>query len=375
MDHPLLQPSTIGGLRLANRIAVAPMSRVSTAGDGVPTAAMARYYAEYAAGGFGLIVAEGTYTDHLHAQAYPDQPAIVTAEQVDAWRRVTDAVHAAGGRIVLQLMHAGALVQGNHHAGEQGIAPSAVHPMGRKLRGYGGEGPYATPRAATDADLGDVLRGIADSARRAQIAGFDGVEIHGANGYLFDQFLTTYTNHRTDRYGGSPAQRARLLAEAIAAARGSTGAAFPVGVRVSQAKVNDVAYRWSGVEEARAIFATLRDAGPAYVHVASEGAPWEETSYLAPGVSITAVARTVVGVPVIANGGMHDAELATRLLGAGHFDLVSLGHGAIANPDWPARLAADVPLAPFEDGMLSPAVTVGNTERWRSARVAAPAAA
>ncbi|HEX5609784.1 MAG TPA: NADH:flavin oxidoreductase [Solirubrobacterales bacterium] len=364
-DHPLLQPLTVGGIQLDNRVAVAPMSRVSTAGDGVPTEAMARYYAEFARGGFGLIVSEGTYTDNLHAQAYPDQPAIVTSQQVEGWKRVTDAVHAAGGRIVAQLMHAGALIQGNHHTGEQGIAPSDVAPKGRKLLGYGGEGTYATPREATDLDISNVLKGIGDSARNAHSAGFDGIEIHAANGYLFDQFITTYTNQRSDRYGGSAANRARFAAEAIQAARRETSESFPVGVRVSQAKVNDIEYRWQGVEEAQEIFATLREAGPAYVHVASEGAGWEDTSFLEEGVSITAVAKEVVGVPVIANGGMHDTELSTRLLGEGHFDAVALGHGALANPDWPRRLSADEPFAEFDGSMLSPEVTIENTERWR----------
>lgn len=364
-DHPLLQTLRIGGIELRNRVAVAPMSRVSTAGDGIPTEAMTRYFTAYAEGGFGLIITDGTYFDHLYSQAYPNQPAIVTDEQVAAWRKITDAVHAAGGRIVLQLMHAGALVQGNHHRGEQGIAPSAIQPKGRKLAGYGGEGPYALPREATDADIADVLQGIADGARKAEKANFDGVEIHAANGYLFDQFITRYTNERADGYGGSAAKRARLAAEAIEVARNATGDGFLVGVRLSQAKVNDIEYRWDGVEEGREIFETVGAAGPAYVHIASEGVDWEETSFLAPGVSITRLAREVIGAPVIANGGMHDTELAARLLQEGHADLVSLGHAAIANPDWPRRLADDRPFEQFVPAMLSPEVTIESTERWR----------
>lgn len=123
--HPALTPTRIGQLRLTNRAVVAPMSRVSTHGDGVPTSRMAEYYARFAAGGFGLVITEGTYTDNAHSQAYPNQPAIVTPEQLDGWRDAVDAVHAAGSRIVLQLMHAGALVQGNHHR-TYSIAPSAV---------------------------------------------------------------------------------------------------------------------------------------------------------------------------------------------------------------------------------------------------------
>ena len=191
----LLAPAAIGGVALANRLAVAPMSRVSTAGDGVPTENMVDYYAAFAHGGFGLIVTEGTYIDHAHSQAYANQPAIVTDEQVRAWARVVDAVHAAGGRIVLQLMHAGALVQ---HA-DAGLAPSAVQPRGRKLAGYGGVGPYPLPRAMTAGEIADVVEAFAASAERGREAGFDGVEVHAANGYLLDQFLTPYTNVR-DRF-------------------------------------------------------------------------------------------------------------------------------------------------------------------------------
>jgi 2,4-dienoyl-CoA reductase-like NADH-dependent reductase (Old Yellow Enzyme family) len=364
-DHPLLEPVALGGLELPNRIAVAPMSRVSTAGDGVPTPQMADYFAAFAAGGFGLVLTDGTYLDHAHSQAYPDQPAIVTDEQVRAWARVTDAVHLAGGRIFLQLMHAGALVQGNHHV-DQPIAPSAVLPRGRMLRGYGGGGEWAMPREATREDIRAAVAAFAASAARARTAGFDGVEVHAANGYLLDQFLTPYTNLRTDEYGGSPAARARLVAEVLAAIKAAVGDDFPVGVRVSQLKVNDVEHRWT-LDEARAVFGRIARERPAYVHVASEGAAWEDTSFLAPGVSISGVAREITGRPVIVNGGMDDPSLAARLLREGHADLVSLGHGAIANPDWPARLAAGRPFEPFHRNMLSPAVTIENTERWRAA--------
>jgi 2,4-dienoyl-CoA reductase-like NADH-dependent reductase (Old Yellow Enzyme family) len=362
--HPLLTPVTVGDIPLKNRVTVAPMSRVSTAGDGVPTENMVEYYAAYAHGGFGLIITEGTYTDHAHSQAYTNQPAIVTDEQVHAWSRVTDAVHAAGARIFLQLMHAGALVQGNHHR-DTAVAPSAVQPLGRKLHGYGGEGAYALPREMTLDDIEEAVDGFAQSAVRARTAGFDGVEVHGANGYLLDQFLTTYTNRRTDLYGGTPHNRARIFLDVLDAVQVAAGADFPVGVRVSQIKVNDLEYRWSGADEASAVFERLAAGQPAYLHVASEGSHWDATSFLAPGVSITGLAREVLGVPVIANGGMHDERLAARLLDAGHADLVSLGHGAIANPDWPRRLATGSRFAEFDADMLRPEVTIENTLAWR----------
>jgi 2,4-dienoyl-CoA reductase-like NADH-dependent reductase (Old Yellow Enzyme family) len=364
-ESRLLEPIKIGSVEVANRAVVAPMSRVSTAGDGVPTESMAEYYREYADGGFGLIVAEGTYTDTLYAQAYPGQPAIVTDEQVRAWRNVVEGVHQVGVPIVLQLMHAGPLVQVNTHR-DGCIGPSAVRPVGRMLRGYGGnQGSYLVPREMNDEDIEDVLAGIGTSAQRAEEAGFDGVEIHAANGYLFDQFMTRYANLREDRYGGSPENRARLAADAVRRARKCTGPNFIVGIRISQAKVNDVTYRWQDVSEATALMQTISAAEPSYVHVASEGVSWAETSYLTPSVTTTGLARDVFGVPVIANGGLGDPRTAAQLLDEGHADLISLGESALANPDWPKRVANGSKMRAFDKDMLSPEVTVENTQRWR----------
>jgi 2,4-dienoyl-CoA reductase-like NADH-dependent reductase (Old Yellow Enzyme family) len=252
-------------------------------------------------------------------------------------------------------MHAGALVQ----TGRAGIAPSAVQPLGRMLRGYGGSGgPYPLPRAMTTAEIDAVVAAFASAATRAREAGFDGVELHAANGYLLDQFLTTYTNRRTDAY----ADRARIVVEVLQAIE-----ALPAGLRISQLKVNDRHYRW---EDPQALFESLARGRPAYVHVASEGGTWEETALLPDGDSLTALARRTFGVPVIANGGLDDAPLAERVLADGHADLVSLGHGALANPDWPRRLAAGAPFEPFDPELLRPAVTIENALR-RRARIAA----
>lgn len=364
-ESSLLEAIKIGSVEVANRAVVAPMSRVSTAGDGVPTESMAEYYREFADGGFGLIVAEGTYTDTLYAQAYPGQPAIVTDEQVRAWNRVVEGVHQAGVPIVLQLMHAGPLVQVNTHR-DGCIGPSAVQPVGRMLRGYGGnQGSYMVPREMDGDDIEDALAGFASSARRAEEAGFDGVEIHAANGYLLDQFMTRYANFREDQYGGSPENRARLAADAVRRAKECTGPEFIVGIRISQAKVNDVTYRWQDVAEATALMQTISAADPSYVHVASEGVSWANASFLTPSVTTTGLAREVCGVPVIANGGLGDPRAAARLLDEGHADLISLGEPALANPDWPKRLANGLQMRPFDKDMLSPEVTVENTQRWR----------
>ncbi|MEU4837278.1 NADH:flavin oxidoreductase [Nocardia testacea] len=370
--HPVLSEVRLGALRLRNRAVVAPMSRVSTAGDGVPTDAMAEYYARFAAGGFGLITTEGTYTDAEFSQTYPDQPGIVTERQIEAWRVVTDAVHAAGGVIALQLMHAGALVQGNRHS-DRSIAPSAVQPLGVKMSAYGGEGPFAVPEAATRADIRRIVGGFGAAAERARAAGFDAVEIHGANGYLVDQFLTGYTNQRDDEYGGDPAGRVRFAVEVVRAVRAAVGPEFPVGLRLSQTKVNDFGYRWAGAAEAETIFRAVGTAGIDYLHLASEGRDWYDTAVLDTGETVTRLARSVTGLPVIANGGMHAPDLTRTVLGEGHADLVALGRGALANPDWPQVIAAGARPREFDRAMLDPVVTLAGQRSWERARWGAAA--
>ena len=202
---------------------------------------------------------------------------------------------------------------------------------------------------------------------RAHDAGFDGVEIHGANGYLLDQFLTVYTNERTDSYGGPVANRIRVTADVAAAVVAATPSDFVVGVRLSQTKVNDLDYRWpGGAHDAEIIFATLADTGIGYLHIASEGRNWLDTARLHGGQTITGLARRVSGLPGIANGGMHDPEQADQVLTDGHADLLSLGRGALANPDLPRRLADETELTRFDRRMLEPAATLANARQWQT---------
>lgn len=366
--HPALTSVRLGGLKLDNRFAVAPMTRVSATADGAPTDAMAGYYAEFARGGFGLVITEGTYTDTTHSQGYLNQPGLATDAHAAGWRPVTDAVHAAGVPIVAQLMHAGALSQGNSH-GVETIAPSAVAPRGTMLEEYGGAGTWPTPREMSAADIDAAIAGFVDAAVRARAAGFDGVEIHAANGYLLDQFLTTYTNHRTDEYGGTVAHRIRLAAQISAAVRTAVGADFLVGVRLSQTKVNDFEYRWpGGAQDAEVIFTALAATGIDYLHIASEGRDFIDGARLDDGRTITALARQVTGLPVIANGGMHDTTQAADVLDGGHADVLSIGRGALANPDLPQRVSSGAPLERFDHGMLSPMATIANAAAWTAAR-------
>ncbi|WP_436776219.1 DUF1989 domain-containing protein [Yinghuangia sp. YIM S09857] len=369
-SHPALGPTSLSHLGLANRLAVAPMSRVSAGADGVPTAEMGRYYAAFAEGGFGLVITEGTYTDALYSQGYRNQPGIVSDAHVTAWAEITARVNAAGSPIVLQIMHAGALSQGNPHRPGT-VGPSAVQPRGKMMEEYGGSGAWPIPRAMTSEDIEDALQGVTAAAVNARTAGFQGVEIHAANGYLFDQFLTGYTNLRDDEYGGPLANRVRLITAAVSRVRVTLGPDFVVGVRLSQTKVNDFAHRWAGAEEAEAIFRAVAGAGASYLHVASEGRDWIETATLDGGETITALARRVTGLPVIANGGMHDLDQARSLLEGGHADVLSLGRGALANPDLPHRVASGAPLEPFDHGILQPMANLENARQWRDRRRAA----
>ncbi|WP_433475664.1 alkene reductase [Spirillospora sp. CA-142024] len=366
-NHPALEPGRVGDLRTANRLVVAPMTRVSAESDGTATPEMADYYAEFARGGFGLVITEGIYTDIAYSQGYLNQPGLVSGRHVAAWRDVTEGVHGAGAPIVAQLMHAGALSQGNPYRDDT-AGPSAVRPQGVKMPEYGGNGPWPTPREMSPADIESAIAGFVASAVNARDAGFDGVEVHAANGYLLDQFITDYTNLREDSYGGPIANRVRLTAEVVTAIRAEVGPDWCVGVRLSQTKVNDFRYRWpGGPHDAEVIFTALAEAGASYLHIASEGRNWIETARLDGGLTITGLARRVSGLPVIANGGMHDADLSAQVLGDGHTDLVSVARGALVNPDLPRRLAEGRAQERFDHSILEPMVTLDNVRRHRPA--------
>lgn len=366
-SHPALSTVRLGRHELRNRLAVAPMTRVSAAADGAATQEMADYYAAFAHGGFGLVLTEGIYPDTAHSQGYLNQPGLATDAHVDAWRTVTAAVHAHGVPVVAQLMHAGALSQGSHYGGHT-VAPSPVAPRAQMLTEYGGSGAWPVPHALSGAGIDEVVQGFVAAATRARHAGFDGVEVHAANGYLLDQFLTDYTNTREDEYGGSVANRVRLTARILDEIRRAEPNVL-LGVRLSQTKVNDFTYRWpGGAADAEVIFGALAGTGVDYLHIASEGRDFIDTARLSDGRTITALARAVSGVPVMANGGMHNAEQAADVLDGGHADLLSLGRGALANPDLPQRLAAGAEFDEFDHEMLSPMATIGNARAWLARR-------
>jgi 2,4-dienoyl-CoA reductase-like NADH-dependent reductase (Old Yellow Enzyme family) len=359
-SQKILDTFDIGDLKLKNRLAVSPMTRISATEHGSASERMGRYYERFAKGGFGLVITEGIYTDQKFAQGYRFQPGITDAEQASAWQTVTRRIHGHQGLIFAQLMHAGALSQGNRFVGET-VGPSALRPKGEQMKFYYGEGQYAVPRAMTDEDIADAIEGFANAARLAiGSAGFDGVEIHGANGYLLDQFLTDYTNQRTDRWGASVRNRIALTLEVIKAVRAVVGGA-PVGVRVSQGKVNDYVHKWAeGEAGAEAIFGSLADAGIDYIHV-TEHKAWTP-AFNDSGPSLVSLARRYApGVVIVANGGLDDPQHAEQVLNDGA-DIVALGKGALANPDYPNRLMMNQPLNEFDFSLLGPIADIKDSE-------------
>jgi len=360
-SRPILSEVEMLGHTLRNRLAVAPMSRVSATDDGLATNRMKRYYREFADGGFGIVITEGTYTDEIASQGYDRQPGIANQRQANSWAPVASAIAGAGCLAIMQLMHTGALSQRQSRTGRI-IAPSSVQPLGKMMPEYGGSGPYRLPTAMTASDLAQVREGFVAAAARARRAGFHGVEVHAANGYLLDQFITHYTNLRDDEYGGSPSARIRYSAEIVAAVRKSTPADFVVGVRVSEAKVNDFNYRWRA-EEATTYFTALSEAGASYIHLAGEGRGFR-ASISGEQEPLTTLGRRVTGLPMIANGGLHDPHLADAVVRDGHADLIAIGRAAIATPDWPRKLANGEPMMPFDHRMLSPSASIENTDAW-----------
>jgi N-ethylmaleimide reductase len=314
----LLSPAQIGSLPLKNHMVMAPLTR-SRAGEGdVPTPTVVEYYRQRA--GAGLIITEGSQVS-AQGKGYMRTPGIFTAEQITGWRQVTDAVHAEGGRIFLQLWHVGRLshplVQINSALP---VAPSAIKADGEI---YTPEGlkSYEVPRALDLGEIPDVVADFRLAAENAKRAGFDGVEIHGANGYLIDQFLRDGTNTRTDAYGGSVEHRARFLKEVVESVIGVFGASR-VGVRLSPI----FNYFSMSDSDPRATFnyvaKMLSRYGLAYLHVVELGAGPFDFREL----------KRCFGGTYIANGG-YDAERAETALSSGDADLVSFGTAFLANPD------------------------------------------
>jgi N-ethylmaleimide reductase len=332
----LFTPIAVGPLEVPNRIVMAPLTRSRAAAGNVPTTLNALYYAQRTSA--GLIIAEATQVTP-EGQGYISTPGIHSAEQVKGWRCVTDAVHACGGRIVLQLWHVGRIShQSFQPGGKLPVAPSAIRPNTQAFTANGFE-PIPTPRALETEEIPGIVAQYAHGASNALAAGFDGVEVHGANGYLIDQFLRDGTNKRTDAYGGSIENRTRFLLEAVDAVIAAVGAER-TGLRISpQNEQNDISD-----SDPQALFnhvaSALSGKGLAYLHVIegdTGGTPVAPFDYLE-------IKRRFGGV-VIANNGFDKAR-AEDAIEEGRADLVAFGKPFISNPDLVARLYLNAPLAP-----------------------------
>jgi 2,4-dienoyl-CoA reductase-like NADH-dependent reductase (Old Yellow Enzyme family) len=323
---PLTAPVTVAGLALSSRLVMAPMTRFRSPG-GVPTPEVAAYYARRAEHGIGLIVTEGTLVDHPSAGHETTVPRMTPGAAEAGWHRVTDAVHRAGGRIAAQLWHLG----------------SERRPVDGRLA-WTPSGIGTGTRAMSGSDFDTLLSAYGSAARVAARAGFDALEVHAAHGYLLDEFLWPQTNRRTDRWGGTPAQRAAFPAAVV---RAVASAGLPVIVRFSQFKERDYTARIaSDPAELAVLLDAFADAGAAMLH-ASQRRFWEPAFEGSP-LNLAGWARRLTGLPTVTVGSVGltrdilQSELMCRLIDGlidGEYDLVALGRILLANPSW-ATLAA-----------------------------------
>ncbi|MFB4165246.1 NADH:flavin oxidoreductase [Alteribacillus sp. JSM 102045] len=359
--NKLFSNITLGNKTLKNRLVVAPMTRVSAEEDGRATDRMKHYYERYAEGGFSAVISEGLYLDESYSQGYYNQPGLANKTHVQTWKPVVNAVHQHGAMFIAQLMHAGGQGQGNIYTKET-IAPSAVSPKGEQLGFYGGSGPFPTPKEMTQQNILDVKKAFQNAAIHAKEAGFDGVEIHGANGYLLDQFLTDYLNKREDQYGGSLENRLRLILEVIESVRKAVGEDFVVGIRISQIKVSDPDHKWEeGETSAENIFSQLDQTSINYIHVTHGDAT--APAFGEGTMTLAKAAKKYSKLPIIANGKLGDPETAENVIEEGESDLVSLGTSALANPDFPNRIKQNEELKPFDfEKILLPQAYIKDSE-------------
>jgi 2,4-dienoyl-CoA reductase-like NADH-dependent reductase (Old Yellow Enzyme family) len=322
---------------------------------------MAKYYERFTRGGFGLVFTEGIYTDQMFSQAYHRQPGIIDEAQAEAWKPIVNGIKRHGAIAIAQLMHAGATSQGNRFVSDT-AGPSVVLPKGKPMAFYYGAEAFPEPLAMTEEQISDAIAGFSASADRAtKLAGFDAIEIHGANGYLLDQFLTDYTNQRVDAWGGTTEARLRLTLAVLRAVKDNVGPEVPIGVRISQGKVNDDRHKWSdGEHDAEIIFGSLADAGAAYIHVTEPDA--RAPAFPGKSESLIKFARKYASrTTIVANGNLHVDGQALGALEDGA-DIVSIGKAALANPDLPHSLASGFPLKEFDVKMLLPIAHIKEQE-------------
>lgn len=332
----LFSPITLGELELPNRLVMAPLTRVRSGREGIPGPLVVEHYRQRAS--LGLIVSEGTYPSPA-GRGFPGQPGLVTEEQLKGWADVTAAVHAEGGRIFAQVMHAGRVTHEDTNGGHRVVAPSAIAIDG-ETRTYEGKKPFPVPHALTAKELPGIVQEFVTGARNAIGAGFDGVELHSANGYLLHEFLAPSANQRDDVYGGSPANRARFVIEVTRAVVDAIGA-DRVGIRISPE------HNVQGATEFDAA-----DVNETYTILVDALAPLK-LAYLSvlhkdPTTSeLVQDLRTRFGGTFLLNSGfgvITTREEAKALVADGHADAVVVGRPAIANPDLVRRWREGLPV-------------------------------
>ncbi len=331
MTIDLFTPLAVGPLELPNRVLMAPLTRSRAEEGHIPGPLMAEYYGQRASA--GLIIAEATMAMEGHS-AFIREPGIHSAAQVEGWTRTTEEVHARGGRIVLQIWHGGRACHPLLNNGLQPVAPSAIAISGDQIHTPQGKADYVVPRALADDELPAIVAGFRLAARHAIAAGFDGVEVHGANGYLLDEFLRDGSNQRSGPYGGPIENRARLLLEVIEAVRAETEL---VGLRLSPLNSYNAMRDSDPVALASWLADHLNGTGLAYLHLMRGDFLQQQ-----PGDVLTPVRERFQGV-LIANMGYTAAE-ANAAIAAGAIDAVAFGTAFLANPDLPERLRSGAPL-------------------------------
>jgi N-ethylmaleimide reductase len=340
----LFKPLQLGAITAPNRIFMAPLTRCRAGKGHVPTALMAEYYAQRASA--GLLIAEATMAMGGNSSFW-HEPGIYSADQVAGWKLTTNAVHAAGGRIFLQIWHGGRACHPLLNDGAQPVAPSAIAITGDEVHTPQGKQPYVLPRELRDDELPAIVAGFKKAAENAKAAGFDGVEVHGANGYLLDEFLRDGANKRGGPYGGAVENRARLLFEVLEAVSSVWGS-DRVGLRISLLNSYNSMIDSDPVGLATFLATRLNDFKLAYLH-AMRG----DFFGLQKGDALTPIRANYKGV-LVANMGYAPAEAADAVA-AGKIDAVAFGTGFLANPDLPARIKAGAALnAPIAATFYSP---------------------
>jgi 2,4-dienoyl-CoA reductase-like NADH-dependent reductase (Old Yellow Enzyme family) len=334
----LLDPIRVGDIELPNRVIMSPLTRLRGTPQHIPTPVMVEYYEQRA--GAGLIISEGTPVDPLGV-GYPNVPGIWSREQVEAWKPVTAAMHNAGGRIFMQIWHVGRISHPSYLNGELPVAPSAIRPKGNVSR-IRPLTEFETPRALTTEEVRGVVEQFRRGAQNAQAAGFDGVELHGANGYLLDQFLQDGTNHRTDEYGGPIENRARLMLECADAAASVFGPGR-VGMHLAP---HSPSHDISDSNPLETFGYVIRELGKRKLAFICARDP------LGPAHLGRKLKDAFKGV-VITNDG-YTRETAEQVVESGEADAVAFGKLFIANPDLPRRFAENAPLnAPVPETFYS----------------------